>query len=168
MYQGDEVAAVAAATEEQARDALRLIKVQYEVLPHIATEAQALQAGAPNVFKDGNITEGEARGERRSRRRLQGRRPHRRGQLPDAGADARLPRDARLRLRVGGRQADVVGRRRRPSTARAKASPRRSAFPQANVRVITEYMGGGFGSKFGPDVAGRRLRQAREAGGRGR
>ena len=33
MYQGDEVAAVAAATEDQARDALRLIKVQYEVLP---------------------------------------------------------------------------------------------------------------------------------------
>ena len=31
-------------------------------------------------------------------------------------------------------------------------------IPQANVRVITEYMGGGFGSKFGPDVAGHRLR----------
>src|SRR5690606_11438457 len=27
-------------------------------------------------------------------------------------------------------------------------------IPQANVRVITEYMGGGFGSKFGPDVQG--------------
>ena len=41
MYQGDEVAAVAAATEEQARDALRLIKVQYEVLPHIAHRVDA-------------------------------------------------------------------------------------------------------------------------------
>jgi xanthine dehydrogenase YagR molybdenum-binding subunit len=27
-------------------------------------------------------------------------------------------------------------------------------IPQANVRVICEYMGGGFGSKFGPDVQG--------------
>ena len=27
-------------------------------------------------------------------------------------------------------------------------------IPQANVRVITEHMGGGFGSKFGPDVQG--------------
>ena len=27
-------------------------------------------------------------------------------------------------------------------------------IPQANVRVITEYMGGGFGSKFGPDAQG--------------
>ena len=27
-------------------------------------------------------------------------------------------------------------------------------IPQANVKVITDYMGGGFGSKFGPDVQG--------------
>jgi xanthine dehydrogenase YagR molybdenum-binding subunit len=27
-------------------------------------------------------------------------------------------------------------------------------IPQSNVRVITEYMGGGFGSKFGPDIQG--------------
>ena len=60
MYQGDEVAAVAAATEEQARDAVRLIKVQYEVLPHVGTEDAALQPGAPAVFEGGNIKEGEA------------------------------------------------------------------------------------------------------------
>jgi len=27
-------------------------------------------------------------------------------------------------------------------------------IPQANVRVITQYMGGGFGSKFTPDAQG--------------
>src|SRR5439155_1065610 len=27
-------------------------------------------------------------------------------------------------------------------------------IPEANVRVITQYMGGGFGSKFGPDAQG--------------
>src|SRR5205823_13341188 len=27
-------------------------------------------------------------------------------------------------------------------------------IPQANVRVITQYMGGGFGSKFAPDSQG--------------
>jgi xanthine dehydrogenase YagR molybdenum-binding subunit len=58
MYQGDEVAAVAAATEEQARDALRLIKVQYDVLAHIATETLALRPDAPAVFEGGNIKEG--------------------------------------------------------------------------------------------------------------
>src|SRR5437762_6079198 len=36
MFQGDEVAAVAADTEEHAWDAVRLIKVQYEELPHLA------------------------------------------------------------------------------------------------------------------------------------
>ena len=35
MYQGDEVAAVAADTEERAIDAARLVKVEYEVLPHV-------------------------------------------------------------------------------------------------------------------------------------
>ena len=35
MFQGDEVAAVAADTEERAIDAARLIKVEYEVLPHV-------------------------------------------------------------------------------------------------------------------------------------
>src|SRR3954471_7176459 len=33
-YQGDDIAAVAAETEEQARDATRAIKVEYEILPH--------------------------------------------------------------------------------------------------------------------------------------
>src|SRR5438874_9294783 len=41
-YHGDDIAAVAAETEEQARDAARAIKVDYEVLPHAVTEAQAL------------------------------------------------------------------------------------------------------------------------------
>src|SRR5262247_782775 len=36
MYQGDPVAAVAADTEEHAKDAARLVKVQYEPLPHLA------------------------------------------------------------------------------------------------------------------------------------
>ena len=44
-YQGDDIAAVAAETEEQARDAVRAIKVEYEVLPHVVTEAQAMADG---------------------------------------------------------------------------------------------------------------------------
>ena len=52
---------------------------------------------------------GNGAGRRRSRRRLQGRRAHRRGVVLDPRADARVPRDARLRLRVGRRQAHRVG-----------------------------------------------------------
>ena len=57
-YQGDDIAAVAAETEEQARDAVRAIKVEYEVLPHVVTEAQSMAAGAPEVFKGGNVRKG--------------------------------------------------------------------------------------------------------------
>ncbi len=57
MYQGEEVAAVAATTEEIAADAIRLIKVDYEVLPHLATIEQAMNAEAPLVFAKGNVTQ---------------------------------------------------------------------------------------------------------------
>jgi xanthine dehydrogenase YagR molybdenum-binding subunit len=40
-YAGEEVAAVAATTEEIAEDAVRRIKVDYEVLPPLATVEQA-------------------------------------------------------------------------------------------------------------------------------
>src|SRR5215472_18168447 len=54
MYQGDEVAAVAADTEEHAIDAARAIKVQYEVLPHVMVVEKALSGSAPEVFTGGN------------------------------------------------------------------------------------------------------------------
>src|SRR5918993_3287780 len=59
-YQGDDVAAVAAETEEQARDAARAIKVDYEVLPHAVTETQAMAEGAPEIVKGGNVRKGRA------------------------------------------------------------------------------------------------------------
>jgi xanthine dehydrogenase YagR molybdenum-binding subunit len=48
FYQGDPVAAVAADTEERARDAARLVRVRYETLPHVSTEAQSMAANAPS------------------------------------------------------------------------------------------------------------------------
>ncbi|MFO0910248.1 MAG: molybdopterin cofactor-binding domain-containing protein [Isosphaeraceae bacterium] len=39
-------------------------------------------------------------------------------------------------------------------------------MPQNNVTVYTDYMGGGFGSKFGADVWGRTAAELEEAGGR--
>src|SRR6516165_7945256 len=59
-YQGDDIAAVAAETEEQARDAVRAIKIEYEVLPHVVTEAQAMADDAPKVFAQGNVRKGRA------------------------------------------------------------------------------------------------------------
>ncbi|HUH88579.1 MAG TPA: xanthine dehydrogenase family protein molybdopterin-binding subunit [Pusillimonas sp.] len=48
-FAGEEVAAVAAVTEDIARDALDLIRVEYEELPALLTPDQALAPGAPTV-----------------------------------------------------------------------------------------------------------------------
>ena len=42
MYQGDPVVALAADTEERAKDAMRLVKIQYEPLPFVASEAASI------------------------------------------------------------------------------------------------------------------------------
>src|SRR5205085_6392630 len=59
MFQGDEIAAVAADTEEHAIDAARLIKVEYEILPHVVVVDQALNGTAPTVFQGGNVRPGQ-------------------------------------------------------------------------------------------------------------
>ncbi len=46
-FGGDEVAALAAETEEQARDAIRAIKVAYESLPPLASEEAGLERNPP-------------------------------------------------------------------------------------------------------------------------
>jgi hypothetical protein len=46
MWAGQEVASVAANTEEAAKDATRKVKVQYEVLPHLVREDDLSKAGA--------------------------------------------------------------------------------------------------------------------------
>ena len=57
LYDGHAVAAVAAVDAHIAREALKLIKVDYEVLPHVTDVDEALKPGAPllhdDVFTDG-------------------------------------------------------------------------------------------------------------------
>jgi CO/xanthine dehydrogenase Mo-binding subunit len=47
LYDGHPVAAVAATSESIARRALKLIKVEYEILPHVIDPVEAMQPGAP-------------------------------------------------------------------------------------------------------------------------
>jgi xanthine dehydrogenase YagR molybdenum-binding subunit len=153
MYQGDEIAAVAAVTEEQANDALRLIKVEYEVLPHIATEARALKSDAPPVFEGGNSKAGD---------------PDLAGDL-DAGFKAAAhvveatystQVQTHVCLETKGTVCEWEGDKLTAWVSTQAVHGSREEFaealkiPQANVRVICEHMGGGFGSKFGPDAQG--------------
>lgn len=55
-FQGEEVAAVAAESEDIAADALRLIEVEYEPLPFVIDMEEALQPDAPKVHENGNVT----------------------------------------------------------------------------------------------------------------
>lgn len=56
---GDDIAAVAADTEQIADDAVRLIKVKYEVLPHVIDVREAMRPGAPKLQPYGNIWPGK-------------------------------------------------------------------------------------------------------------
>jgi len=54
-FGGDEVAAVAAASEEMAEDALKLIKVEYEELSAVFDPEEAMNPGAPLVHEDKQV-----------------------------------------------------------------------------------------------------------------
>ena len=153
VFQGDEVAAVAATTEEQALDAVRMIKVQYEPLPHLANVEQALGTAAPSVFEGGNVKVGAA---------------EENGDLA-AGfqAAAHVVENTyntqvitHACLETHGCVCEWNGDQLTAWVSTQAVHGTREGFAKAlnipitNVRVITEYMGGGFGSKFGPDVQG--------------
>jgi xanthine dehydrogenase YagR molybdenum-binding subunit len=149
-YQGEEVAAVAAVSEEAAEDAIRLIKVDYEVLPHLATVQQAMRPEAPAVFPKGNVTQVSERGE---------------GNVDEALAKASLIVEGQYSTQVQthtslethGGVCEWDGDKLTAWVSTQAVHGARDGIakalgvPQTNVRVITEYMGGGFGSKLGFD-----------------
>lgn len=52
---GDEVAAVAATSEAVAEDALSLISVEYEILPAVFDPEEAAKPDAPKIYPEGNV-----------------------------------------------------------------------------------------------------------------
>ena len=153
MYVGDEVAAVAAATEDQARDAARAIRVEYEVLPFLASVEQAMRPEAPTVFEGGNVKASQTEEE---------------GSITAGFAAAAhvieqtysTQVQTHVSLETHGCTCEWDGDKLTAWVSTQAVHGTREGFatslgiPQANVRVITEHMGGGFGSKFGPDVQG--------------
>ena len=150
-YQGEEVAAVAATTEEIAMDAVRLIKVDYEVLPHLATVEQALRPEAPQVFEKGNFTQPTARGEGDVEGALKAS-----AHVVEGVYSTQVQTHTSLETHGGicewkeDQLTAWVSTQAVHGTREGLA--RALAVPQNNVRVITDYMGGGFGSKLGGDL----------------
>jgi len=170
-FAGAPVAAICAETEAQLDDALAALKVEYEVLPHVvdATEAQA--EGAPRV-NEGKPNAAEPGGGRRG------------GPVGDpdaalAAAEAKVSAEYRTSvqthtcLETHGSLAefDAAGDLTVWCSTQGTMSVRNDAaqvgnLPVSKVRVITEFMGGGFGSKFGLDVCDRIAIQMAKATGR--
>lgn len=161
-YQSEEVAAVAAVTEEAAEDAIRLIKVDYEVLPHLATVEQAMRPEAPAVFPKGNVTQVSERGD---------------GNVEEGLAKSThvveglysTQVQTHTSLETHGGVCEWEGEKLTAWVSTQAVNATRDGIakalniPQANVRVITDYMGGGFGSKLGLDrqvVVAARLAKA--------
>lgn len=147
-YEGDVVAAVAAETPYLASDAVRAIKVEYEILPFVADERLALAAEAakvtpkgnlvaePEVYQRGDTEAGFAQAakvvEHSYRTECELHTP-----MELHGAVAKWDKDA---LTIWESTQGVFAIQ---STAADVLS-----MPLSKVRVIGNYMGGGFGSKL--------------------
>ena len=164
-YAGEEVVAVAAVSKQVADDALKLIAVDYEVLPHVVNVQAARAADAPRVFdKAENIGTGKAKT---------------RGNVDQAFADAafvvegeyRTPVQLHACLETHGLTAKWDGDELTVWASTQGISSVREdlvsylGIPASKVRCISEYMGGGFGGKFGAGVeGGAAAKLARDAG----
>jgi xanthine dehydrogenase YagR molybdenum-binding subunit len=150
-YQGEEVAAVAATTEEIARDAMRLIKVDYEVLPPLATIEQAMSPTAPSAFPRGNVTSPNLRGEGDVEAALKTA-----THVVEGLYQTQVQTHTSLETHGGIAEWDGDKLLLHVSTQGINASRDGIAdglgIPKPNARVVTDYMGGGFGSKLGADV----------------
>ena len=156
-YQGQEIAAVAAETDDIAKDAIRLIRVDLEELPYVVTEADAMAEGAPQIRDDWEGNQSEP-GVREA------------GDLEGGFAQAAVeveatyhaPVQTHVCLETHGHVAEWEDDQNLTVWASTQAvfgtrNDLAGTFdlPANQVRVITEHMGGGFGSKFGPGVEGR-------------
>ena len=150
-YHGDEVACIVADSEQSALDAVRLISVDYEILHHVVDLEAAAQPTAPQIHPDlgpgGNRTGEPGR--------------YLRGDVETGMRDADVTVTARYRtpsalhnsfethgsvamwesdeLTVWDSTQNIFGVRGQLAS--------RLGIPLAKVRVISRYMGGGFGSK---------------------
>ncbi len=150
FYQGDEIAAVAATTEEIAEDAVRLIKVEYEPLQALATAAQAMSADAPAVFPKGNVSQQSLQQEGDVEAALKSA-----AHIVEGTYSTQV--QTHTSLETHGGICEWEGEKLTAWVSTQAVHGARDGIagslkiPQTNVRVITDYMGGGFGSKLGFD-----------------
>ena len=185
-FAGQEVAAVAAESPERALDAVAAIRVEYEPLAFVVDPARARAEDAPLVF-EGTVqqktTAGDAglAGRKALPRKgnVQGPRATEKGNVEEGfrKADAVVEGtyvtqvQTHTALETHGIVAKWEGEDLKVwASTQGIFSVREElaqtlGIPAAKVTVITEYMGGGFGAKFGAGVEGvTAAKLAKEAG----
>jgi xanthine dehydrogenase YagR molybdenum-binding subunit len=167
-YAGQPIAAVAAVSQQIANDAAELVKVQYETMPFVVDRSDARADDAPVVFPGPADAAGSAGGGGGpkgvpQKGNVHGPQQHKTGDTEKGFADADVIVEGEYFTQVQTHSAlethgFVVDWKADEVTVYASTqgtSSVRSEFadvfklPQSKVRVITEYMGGGFGAKFG-------------------
>jgi len=171
-FAGQPVGGIAATSQAAANEAVKLIKIDYEQLAFVTSVEDARRPDAPLVYpapaamaatagggggEEDVPQKGNVRGPARSRRGG----PHGDLEKGFAEADAVVEGDYRTQvqthcsLETHGVVADwkpemltVYASTQGTSTVRDEMAEV-FGIPKAKVRVITEYMGGGFGAKFG-------------------
>ena len=114
-YDGHPVAAVAATSEAIAKQALRLIKVDYEVLPHVIDVVEAMRPDAP-VLHDDQFTKGVE-------------------PTPDKPSNVALRMESKLGdVEAGFRQADIIIERE----FNTKPAHQGYIEPQASLATYTD------------------------------
>jgi xanthine dehydrogenase YagR molybdenum-binding subunit len=153
-YYGEELAAVAGTSKQACLDALRAIEVEARPLPFVVHEEDAKEEGSPRVWdKVANL----------SKPRLD---EH--GDVDKAFAECAAVAEGFFTTPVQlhnclETHGNTISWTEEGLTAWSSTQGITSVrdglagnldVPQSQVRVISEYMGGGFGSKFGPGVEG--------------
>ena len=148
-YQGEEVAAVAAQTPYQAYDALKAIKVDYEVLPSAVDQDEAAKPDAPKLFEAGNSTGKPT--------------PSQRGSVDKGFAEADVVLEETFTTSVqlhaaleahgsvvkwDGDKITIWDSTQGVYDASMLSFARTMKMPYNNVRVICRYVGGAFGAKL--------------------
>ncbi len=151
-FVGEEVAAVAATSEEIARDALDLIVVEYEELPAILLPEEALDKEAPGVhpgrgniaheiqFERGDVDAGFAQADviHEASYTTHAQYP---GYLEPMASVASIDADGRLQVQTSTQSVFL---------ARARLAAALE-LPVSQVRVVAATVGGGFGAKIVED-----------------
>jgi len=163
-FYGQELAAVAATTKQACLDALRAIEVTADPLPFVVKEDDAMKPDSAKVFDSPNVSDPSVKED---------------GQVDQAMADAAVTAEGELRTQVQlhhalethGNTISVQGDQITAWASTQGIFGVRDGLavnmnvPQANVHVICDYMGGGFGAKFNPGVQGGLAAQLSKAAG---